>query len=49
MGGLLYDVIDPAAPFYLNGAILMGATLWVILMLRQKQGNKAEQGHKHRE
>ena len=37
IGGLVYDFVNPAAPFYLNGAILLAGTIWVLAALREKQ------------
>jgi MFS family permease len=35
LGGLLYDNFSQAAPFYLNGVILLLSALWVIVVLRK--------------
>ena len=37
LGGLLYDRYSQAAPFYLNGAILLLSALWVIAVLRNRK------------
>ncbi len=34
IGGILYDHVSQAAPFYLNGAILLGSVVWVGIALR---------------
>jgi MFS family permease len=35
LGGLLYDSYSQAAPFYLNGVILLLSAFWIITMLRK--------------
>jgi len=37
LGGFLYDNFSQAAPFYLNGAILLLSALWVITVLGSKK------------
>lgn len=34
LGGLVYDLFNPAIPFYLNGTILLLSAGWVLLLLR---------------
>ena len=36
LGGLLYDNFSQAAPFYLNGVILLVSALWVMIVLRKQ-------------
>jgi MFS family permease len=36
IGGILYDNIGQAAPFILNGLILIASTVWVFFVLRQR-------------
>jgi MFS family permease len=36
LGGLLYDVVTQATPFYINGVVLVAGALWVALFLRQQ-------------
>ncbi len=36
LGGLLYDSINQAAPFILNGLILIASTIWVFFVLRKR-------------
>jgi MFS family permease len=38
LGGLLYDSIASQTPFYINGGVLLGGALWVILFLRTSSG-----------
>jgi MFS transporter, DHA1 family, multidrug resistance protein len=35
LGGLLYDSVTQATPFYINGAVLVAGALWVTFFLRQ--------------
>ena len=36
LGGLVYDTIGQAAPFYLNGAVLVASAIWIFLLLRRQ-------------
>ena len=40
-GGLLYDKISQAAPFILNGFILLASTAWVFFVLRRRVAEKS--------
>ena len=40
-GGLLYDKISQAAPFIINGFILLASTGWVFFVLRQRVAEKS--------
>jgi MFS transporter, DHA1 family, multidrug resistance protein len=35
LGGLLYDVVTEATPFYINGVVLIAGALWVAFFLRK--------------
>ncbi len=37
IGGWLYDAMNKAAPFYINGIILLLGAAWVIFVVRQKR------------
>ncbi len=41
VGGVLYDSFSQAAPFILNGLILIASTAWVFFVLRQRVAEKS--------
>jgi MFS family permease len=36
LGGWLYDAVDPALPFYLNGILLLGCAVWALRLRQQR-------------
>ena len=40
LGGLVYDTIGQAAPFYLNGIILIVSAGWILVFLQRGLGNQ---------
>ncbi len=42
LGGLIYDTLGSAMPFYLEGIVLIVCTAWVLLFLRQSSTRPAE-------
>ncbi len=42
LGGLIYDALGRAMPFYLEGIVLIVCTAWVLLFLRGKAVHKVE-------
>jgi MFS family permease len=39
LGGWLYDTAGRTTPFTLNGVVLLGSAIWVLVMLRQPRPN----------
>lgn len=39
LGGWLYDTVGRATPFTLNGVVLLGSAIWVLVILRQPRPN----------
>ena len=37
LGGLIYDLLNPEMPFYINGIILIVSAAWVLLLLRSEK------------
>jgi MFS family permease len=45
LGGWLYDTFAPTTPFYVNGALLLGNAVWVVLLFgRHASGRTAVSG-----
>ncbi len=42
LGGLVFDTLGRAMPFYLEGIVLIVCTVWVLLFLRQASTRTAE-------
>jgi MFS family permease len=42
LGGWLYDAVAHAAPFYLNGVMLLASAVWVLVLLGRRASQSAE-------
>jgi MFS family permease len=42
LGGWLYDAVGHAAPFYLNGSVLLASAVWVLMLLSERPLRAAE-------